>query len=110
MNAKIKEVNYIRFENARTTICQITLKNGFEVVGTSCCDDMTEFDINLEKKYAYDNAIEKISEYEAYYLKENEFTNSRLRGMTEGFVYIDEQENWHTMENCGISLSPVEIS
>lgn len=50
----------------KTTICVLTLKSGFEVVGTSACQNPYDFDFELGKKYAYDVAFEKLWEYEAY--------------------------------------------
>ena len=44
----------------KTTVCLITLDNGFEVVGTSHCINPSDFDLTIWEKVAYDNAVEKL--------------------------------------------------
>lgn len=52
------------------TFCVITLKNGFTVTGESACASPENFDPEIGKKIAYDNAREKIWLLEGYLLKE----------------------------------------
>lgn len=52
------------------TFCVITLKNGFTVTGESACASPENFDEEIGKKIAYDNAREKIWLLEGYLLKE----------------------------------------
>ena len=52
------------------TFCVITLKNGFTVTGESACASPENFNAEIGKKIAYDNAREKIWLLEGYLLKE----------------------------------------
>ena len=48
-----------------TTVCVITLKNGFEVIGTSVCCDPNDNDAQSEPD-ARKRAIERLIELETY--------------------------------------------
>ena len=50
--------------------CILTLENGFTVTGESACASPENFDAEIGKKIAYDNAREKIWLLEGYLLKE----------------------------------------
>ena len=52
------------------TFCVLVLKNGFTVTGESACASPENFDAEIGKKIAYDNAREKIWLLEGYLLKE----------------------------------------
>jgi regulator of replication initiation timing len=52
------------------TFCVIILKNGFTVTGESACASPENFDPEIGKKIAYQNAREKIWLLEGYLLKE----------------------------------------
>lgn len=52
------------------TFCVLVLKNGFTVTGESACASPENFDAEIGKKNAYDNAREKIWLLEGYLLKE----------------------------------------
>ncbi len=52
------------------TFCVLVLKNGFTVTGESACASPENFDAEIGKKIAYDNAREKIWSLEGYLLKE----------------------------------------
>jgi hypothetical protein len=62
--------DYCRFDGSTTTIAQITMKNGFVVIGTSACASLENFDEELVRKIARDNAKNKIWELLGYALKE----------------------------------------
>lgn len=70
IKAKIKGETYLVLPNGRTTVCQLTLENGFTVEGYSACVDPNEFDLNLGRKYAFEDAIGKIWVLEGYLLAE----------------------------------------
>jgi len=53
----------------KTTICLVTLKNGFELVGTSACVDAANFDEAIGQKWAKKMAVDKITELEGYKLQ-----------------------------------------
>ena len=52
------------------TFCTLVLRNGFTVTGESACASPENFDAEIGKKIAYQNAREKIWMLEGYLLKE----------------------------------------
>ena len=52
------------------TFCVIILKNGFTVTGESACASPENFDAEIGKKIAYENARNKIWMLEGYLLKQ----------------------------------------
>lgn len=66
----VTESSYWRLGDTTTTVCQLTLKNGFTVVGTSACIDPLEFNKTVGEKVAWDNALEKVWELEGYLLQQ----------------------------------------
>ena len=52
------------------TFCVIVLKNGFTVTGESACASPENFNAEIGKKIAHQNAREKIWELEGYLLKQ----------------------------------------
>lgn len=66
----ISEVQYMRV-GRKTTICLITLDNGYEIVGTSACVNPNEYDYELGKKYAKEDAVSKMSDIEGFILQEH---------------------------------------
>lgn len=52
------------------TFCVLILKNGFTVTGESACASPENFDAEIGKKIAYQNAREKIWMLEGYLLKD----------------------------------------
>ena len=59
------------FVGTTTTVCCITLKNGFTVIGESACASPENFDAELGERIAYDNAKQKIWALEGYALRNN---------------------------------------
>lgn len=53
------------------TFCVLVLKNGFTVTGESACASPDNFDAELGRKIARDNAIDKIWPLEGYLLKQS---------------------------------------
>jgi len=62
--------DYHVFEGSQLTICCLTLKNGFTVTGESACASPENFNAELGRKIAKDNAINKIWMLEGYLLKQ----------------------------------------
>lgn len=50
----------------KTTAVVLTLKNGFEVIGTASCVNPAEYNEEIGKKFARDRALNKIWELEGY--------------------------------------------
>ena len=66
----IEDVAFHRFPGTTTTVCAITLTNGFVVIGTSACVIPEQFDTAIGNKVAYSDARRKIWDLEGYLLKE----------------------------------------
>lgn len=58
------------------TFCILTLENGFTVTGESACVSPENFDAEIGKKIAYENACEKIWMLEGYLLKQHLYSYS----------------------------------
>ena len=66
---QIKSEAYHVFPNTTLTVCALTLKNGYQVVGESACVSKENFDENIGRKIAFDNARAKIWALEGYVLR-----------------------------------------
>lgn len=65
---KIANVNY--WFHGTTTICLITMKNGFRFIGSSTPASAENYDSKIGERYAYDNAFRQIWTHEGYLLRE----------------------------------------
>lgn len=61
---------YHVFTDTCFTVCLLTLANGFHVCGESSCASPENFDAEIGKKIAYENARNKIWMLEGYLLKD----------------------------------------
>ena len=66
----IKAGSYHVFPGSTVTVCCLTLANGFTVIGESACADPSNFNEELGRKIAYDNAKNKIWQLEGYLLRQ----------------------------------------
>lgn len=57
---EIVDVTYTLLPNKRTTICQLTLRNGFTVEGQSACVSIENYDQSIGEKYAYEDAEKNV--------------------------------------------------
>jgi hypothetical protein len=62
--------DYHVFPGTTLTVCVLTLANGFTVTGESACASQENFDTELGRKIARDNAKQKIWALEGYALRE----------------------------------------
>lgn len=67
--AAIVDETYTVLPDGRTTICQLTMRNGFTVDGKSACVDKAEFNAKLGNKYARAQAVEKVWMFLGYDLQ-----------------------------------------
>lgn len=74
---KVKGATYTLLPNGRTTICQLTMANGFTVEGSSACVDIAKYNQALGEKYAYEDALNNVWKFEGYLLAES-IANSSL--------------------------------
>lgn len=77
IQGKIKNASYTVLPDGRTTICQLTLENGFTVIGKSACVSLDNFNVAIGEKYAFEEAANKIWELEGYLLKERIYQESK---------------------------------
>jgi hypothetical protein len=73
ISSSIKYVEYHVFSGSCLTICCLTLINGFTVSGESACASPENFDKEIGRTIAFDNARNKIWMLEGYLLKQKLF-------------------------------------
>jgi len=67
----IVKADYRVFPGTMLTVCCLTLKNGYPVTGESACASPENFDPEIGRKVARENAKQKIWALEGYLLKHN---------------------------------------
>lgn len=85
IQAKIKGETYLVLPDGRTTLCVLTLENGYTIKGLSACVDAAEFNLDLGRKYAFEDALRQIWPLEGYLLAENLFQEERKKLLELGF-------------------------
>jgi hypothetical protein len=70
MQAKIKQENYLQPYGTVLTLCILEMQNGFFVVGESAPASPENFDAELGRKFAYENAIRQLWKLEGYSLRD----------------------------------------
>jgi hypothetical protein len=68
---KINQIQFHRFPETTLTICALTLQNGFVVVGESAAASPANFDEEIGRNIAFENARQKIWALEGYLLRES---------------------------------------
>jgi len=69
IDAAIVDEDYHVFGGTTLTVCCLTLQNGFTVIGESACASPENYDAELGRKIARDNAKQKIWALEGYALR-----------------------------------------
>lgn len=69
IKAKIASVEYLS-PKPFTTLCVITMKNGWVSTGFSAPADVRNFDAEVGERYAYDNAFKPLWQLEGYLLRD----------------------------------------
>ncbi len=69
INSLIVGEDYHVFPGTTVTVCCLTLRNGFTVIGESACASPANFDAELGRKIAKTNAREKVWALEGYALR-----------------------------------------
>ena len=85
---KIADVAYVVMPDGRTTICQLTMLNGFTVRGESSCVSVENFNKALGEEYSYQRAFDAAWAFQGYLLAEDR--NREARG--DGNTFAAEQE------------------
>lgn len=78
MEAKIADEAYIQPHGTCLTLCLLVMRNGFYVVGESAPASPENFNAELGKQFARDNAIRQLWKLEGYALRD------RLAAQMEG--------------------------
>jgi hypothetical protein len=82
IKAKIKAVEYHEIEGLATstvgTLCVITMLNGWMSTGFSAPASPENFDQEVGRRYAYDNAFKQLWQLEGYLLREDLHREAQL--------------------------------
>jgi len=70
IDSVIVKEDYHVFEDSCLTVCCLTLKNGFTTSGTSACASPENFNAEIGRKIARENARNEIWSLEGYLLKQ----------------------------------------
>ena len=73
MLEKVDKTVYTVLPDTTTTVCQLFMKNGYVVIGTSACVDHSKYNQAIGEKFAYENAIDELWPLEGYLLAERRF-------------------------------------
>lgn len=87
---KIVDVQYVVMPDGRTTICQLTMENGFTVRGESSCVSVENFNAQLGREYSHKNAFDKAWGFEGYLLAEDRH-RSLHRGDTNTLESLQQE-------------------
>lgn len=68
IKARIADVVYLNHNHL--TICIITMQNGFMVHGVSAPASVGNYDAEVGKRYAYENAFRQLWQLEGYLLRD----------------------------------------
>ncbi|WP_169513646.1 Gp49 family protein [Fodinicurvata sediminis] len=60
MAKRVRDAQYTVLPNSTVTICNITLDNGYSVRGESACVDPANYDADIGRKIAHDDAFRKL--------------------------------------------------
>ena len=70
IDSVIAETDYIVMSDGRTTVCHLTLRNGFTVLGSSACVSIEKFNRGTGQELALKDAKNKVWELEGYLLRQ----------------------------------------
>lgn len=76
IDSKIASFDFHVFTNSCLTVCCITLVNGFTVTGESACASPENFNEEIGRKIAKEQARNKIWMLEGYLLKDYLYSNT----------------------------------
>lgn len=95
VQAAIKGETYTVLPDGRTTICQLTLDNGFTVDGKSACVSIANFNEALGNKYSREDAVSKVWAFLGFRLADelSKQTTNPLKGAESvRFVTVGSME------------------
>lgn len=68
IEAKIVGESYLVLPDGRTTLCIVTMENGYTIQGLSACVDAANFDMQIGRRFAREDAVRQIWPLEGYLL------------------------------------------
>lgn len=68
IKSKIKSEMYLVLPDGKSTLCVLTMENGYTIKGLSACVDASNFNIDIGRVIAYEDAIRQIWPLEGYLL------------------------------------------
>lgn len=80
---------YHHFPNSRTTVCMLTLRNGFEVIGSSASVAAENFNPEIGKTVARRKARDAVWEFEGYRLKTHLYRQELMKQADASSEAID---------------------
>lgn len=98
LESEIVSVEYQRGKGTLTH-CYITVKNGFTFTGESACVNEANFNKEIGKKFAYENAFEKMWHPYGFWLKQ------RTGGTPIERMQIELDELHERMDKLGVFIS-----
>lgn len=93
IEAAIAGTDYVVLPDNRTTICLLTLDNGFTVRGEASCVCVENFDRALGEQYALKDAKSKVWPLLGFRLADRLFFEKRLREVQENARLAHEAYN-----------------
>ena len=78
IEGRIDKITFFILPDTTTTICNMTLDNGYSVRGESACMDKRNFNMAIGEKLAHDDAFRKMWALFGFMLAENTH-NAKLR-------------------------------
>lgn len=83
LDSLIVQTAYHQFPGTTVTACCLTLRNGFNVVGTSACVNYSDFDIGIGQNIARQDAVDQMWKLAGYGRMELEFWKHQIAEFTD---------------------------
>lgn len=77
IEGKIVGESYLVLPDGRTTLCTLTLQNGYTIQGLSACVDVSNFDLQIGRKWSREDAVRKIWPLEGYLLAQRLYEGAK---------------------------------
>lgn len=75
IKGKIIDECYLVLPDGKSTLCILTLENGYTIKGLSACVDASNFNVNVGRQIAYEDALRQIWPLEGYLLAQKLYMN-----------------------------------
>lgn len=77
IDSVIKDITYTVLPCGKTTVCQLTLTNGYTVSGESASVSKENFNESIGREIAFNNARDKVWQLEGYLLKQKLYESEK---------------------------------